>query len=55
MNNRHLFLTVLEAEVQGEGPGTFTVWWVRFLVHGWGLLTVSSHGWSGGRLSGVSY
>ena len=33
VNSRHLLLTVLRLEVQGQGSGMFGVWGAPFLVH----------------------
>ena len=47
VNSRHLLLTVLRLEVQGQGSGMFGVWGAPFPVHRQHLPTVTSHGGNG--------
>ena len=44
VNSRHLLLTVLRLEVQGQGSRMFSVWGAPFPVHRQHLPTVTSHG-----------
>lgn len=44
INNRYLYLTVLETEVQDQGAGRFYLVRTCFLIHGLHLFPVSSHG-----------